>query len=265
MLDYYEFLKRKVAKAESYGFDISPDEANPILKPHQKASVVWAVKGGRRALFASYGLGKTLIQLEVLRIILERTGGMGLIVMPLGVRGEFMRDAKMIGIAPKFIRRTEEIQKQEGIYLTNYESVRDGKLDPRPFSVSSLDEAACLRSAGGSATFRACMATLAGDKKTMSERVIGEKVDYRFIATACPSPNSYEELLVYAAYLGVLDISQGKTRFFKRDSVHADRLTLYPHKADEFFLWLGTWSLWMERPSDICSNCCHKGVQPCRD
>src|SRR3546814_11819469 len=105
---------------------------------------------------------------------------MGLITIPLGVRQEFIRDAAMLGIKVKFVRRIEECDDPEGIYLTNYETVRDGKLDPRLFSVASLDEAACLRGFGGTKTFRAFMALFAADdRRDMSPRLRGQEVRCR--------------------------------------------------------------------------------------
>jgi len=251
MIDYVEFLKNKVAKAERFGFDISPDDVHPLLKPHQRASVVWAIQGGRRALFEAFGLGKTIMQLEIVRLTRERAGGMGLIVMPLGVRQEFMRDAEKLGIQVKFIRRIEEADDPEGIYLTNYETIRDGKMDPQDFAVASLDEASCLRGFGGTKTFREFMALFAGDRKTLNERTQSRGVQYRFVATATPSPNDYIELLAYSAYLGIMDVSAAKTRFFKRDSTKADHLTIHPHKVEEFWMWVSTWALFVQKPSDL--------------
>lgn len=248
---YLDFLKSKVVKAQTFGFDVSIDDVNPLLKPHQKASVVWAVRGGRRALFEAFGLGKTMMQLEIVRLCRERSGGMGLIVMPLGVRQEFMRDAAKLGIKTKFVRRIEEVESDDIIYLTNYETIRDGKMDPRHFSVASMDEASCLRGFGGTKTFREFMALLAGDRKTLNERSFCSGVQYRFVATATPSPNDYIELLAYAAYLGILDVGAAKTRFFKRDSTKADHLTLHPHKVEEFWLWVASWALFVQKPSDL--------------
>ena len=250
MREYTEFLKSKVKLAESHGFDIDLDEINPMLKPFQKDCVRWAVKMGRAALFESFGLGKSIQQLEVVRLILTRVGGMGLIVIPLGVRQEFIRDASMLGIQVKFIRRIEEAEG-DGIYLTNYETVRDGKLDPRLFSVASLDEASVLRGFGGTKTFREFMALFAGDRKTMDARILGEAVPYRYVATATPSPNEFIELLAYAAFLGVMDVGQAKTRFFKRNSEKADELTLHPHKEREFWLWVASWAIFVQKPSDL--------------
>ncbi|PWF25039.1 DNA methyltransferase [Corticimicrobacter populi] len=256
MKPYEDFLRAKVQMAKQIGFDITDADIHPILKPHQRQIVRWAVAGGRRAIFCAFGLGKTVIQLEAVRITRARAGGMGLIVIPLGVRQEFIRDASMLGIKIKFVRRIEECDDSEGIYLTNYETVRDGKLDPRLFSVASLDEAACLRGFGGTKTFREFMALFAGDdRRDMSQRIRGREVEYRFVATATPSPNEYIELLAYCAFLGVMDVSQAKTRFFKRNSEKADQLTLMPNREHEFWLWMASWALFVQKPSDLgCSD-----------
>ena len=248
---YLDFLRKKIKLADSFGFDVTDAEINQLLKPHQRDIVRWLVRMGRAACFAAFGLGKSVIQVETVRLTRERAGGMALIVIPLGVRQEFMRDAAMLGVKVKFIRRIEEADDPEGIYLTNYETVRDGKLDPRLFTVASLDEAACLRGFGGTKTFREFMALFAGDRKTFHARVAGDCVAYRFVATATPSPNDYIELLAYSAFLGVMDVGQAKTRFFKRNSEKADELTIHPHKEREFWLWVASWGLFVQRPSDL--------------
>ncbi|MEI9966027.1 MAG: hypothetical protein WDM92_16680 [Caulobacteraceae bacterium] len=107
------------------------------------------------------------------------------------------------------------------------------------FGFVSLDEAAVLRGMGGTKTFRAFMNSG------------WASVPYRFVATATPSPNDHIELLAYAAFLGVMDVGQAKTRFFKRDSAHADRLTVHPHKEQEFWLWVASWALFITKPSDL--------------
>jgi hypothetical protein len=264
--EYTEFLKSKVRLAEQTGFDIDDSEISPALKPHNRLMVKWLVTGGRRACFASFGLHKTVTQLETVRIILSKTGGRGLIICPLGVRQEFIRDAKNIlgwNVLPKFVRRIEECDAT-GIYLTNYETIRDGKMDPRLFNVASLDEASVLRGFGGSKTFREFMRLFTGDagpaldlKKELGESTNGlsrrgtDNVKYRFVATATPSPNDYIELLAYADFLGVMDVSQAKTRFFKRDSTKADKLTMHAHKEEEFWLWVASWALFVTKPSDL--------------
>lgn len=234
---YRQFLEAKVCVAEQRGFDVADAEINPILKPHQRAIVRWACAGGRRAIFAAFGLGKSIMQIEVLRLVLAQLGGgKALIVCPLGVRQEFKRDAAMLGQSVTFIRRADEIEGP-GIYLTNYESVRDGKLDPKLFDAVSLDEASVLRSFG-SKTYQTFLPLFDG-------------VRFKFVATATPSPNRYKELIHYAGFLGVMDTGQALTRFFQRDSTKANNLTLYPHKEHEFWLWLNTWAVFLQRPSDL--------------
>lgn len=237
MDSYSEFLKRKVPLASFDGYEIEDNEIHPLLKPHQRACVQWAVKGGNRALFESFGLGKSLQQIEIVRLTRKHAGGKALIVCPLGVRQEFRRDGEKVGVSFKFIRRPEEMEEGQDFYLTNYESVRDGRLDPRLFSVVSLDEASVLRSFGS---------------KTYQEFLpLFEGVKHKFVATATPSPNRYKELIHYAGFLGVMDTGQALTRFFQRDSTKANNLTLYPHKEKEFWLWLNSWAVFLQRPSDL--------------
>lgn len=238
-LDAYDrFLRRKVKVATRHGFAVQDDEVHPILLPHQRDAVRWACAGGRRALFEAFGLGKSVQQIEILRLCQKQAGGPVLIVLPLGVRQEFRRDAAMLGVETRFIRRDEEVDPEfEGIHLTNYESVRDGRLNPAQFTAASLDEASVLRSFG-SKTYQTFL-TLFDD------------VRYRFVATATPSPNRYKELIHYAGYLGIMDTGQALTRWFKRDSTKANNLTLYPHKEQEFWLWMASWALFLQKPSDL--------------
>ncbi len=123
------------------------------------------------------------------------------------------------------------------ILMTNYERVRDGDIDPHYFTATCLDEASVLRSYG-SKTFQTFMDLFKG-------------VPYKLVATATPSPNRYKELIHYAGYLEVMDTGQALTRFFQRDSTKANNLTLYPHKEDEFWLWMSSWALFISLPSDL--------------
>lgn len=239
-MNYIDFLKSKIEIAPESGFCVEDSEINPALKPHQRDAVKWAVKGGRRALFESFGLGKTVQELEFCRIATERIGGKALIVLPLGVKQEFTNDAvKLLKMAaPAYVRNMEEVRKAPGsILLTNYERVRDGDIDPKHFTATSLDEASVLRSFG-SKTYQTFLSLFKG-------------VPFKLVATATPSPNKYKELIHYAGYLEVMDTGQALTRFFQRDSTKANNLTLYPHKEDEFWLWVSTWALFITKPSDI--------------
>lgn len=236
-MDYQEFLEGKIKLSEMEGFEVDAEEVNPILKPHQREIVLWAVAGGKRAIFAAFGLGKSVMQIETLRLISSRIeNSRVLIVAPLGVRQEFRRDGKMLGVEIAFVRRDEDVGAP-GFYITNYESVRDGKLDPNQFDAVTLDEASVLRSFG-SKTYQTFL-------------TLFDRVKYKFVATATPSPNKYKELIHYAGYLGIMDTGQALTRFFQRDSTKANNLTLYPHKEAEFWLWLNSWAVFVQRPSDL--------------
>lgn len=239
-MTYKEFLTSKIEIAKDSGFEISDSEINPALKPHQRDAVRWALKGGRRALFESFGLGKTVQELEFCHQVVRRLGGKALIVCPLGVRQEFIRDAaEIMGYeAPVYVRTMEEGRDTEGkILLTNYERVRDGDIRPEFFMATTLDEASVLRSFG-SKTYQ-----------TFLEKFRG--VPYKLVATATPSPNRYKELIHYAGYLEVMDTGQALTRFFQRDSTKANNLTLYPNMEDEFWLWVSSWALFITKPSDL--------------
>jgi len=247
-LPYRDFLEAKRPVAAVSGIEIPLDAINPALKPHTRAIVQWAARGGRRAIFASFGLHKTSTQIELCRLLKARVGGEALIVLPLGVRQEFFRDAQLrfegdFAVSLKFIRSLADMARAqaeggEHIFLTNYETVRDGKLDPALFTIACLDEASVLRGFGGTKTFREFMRLF-------------DLVPYKFVATATPSPNEFIELLAYAAFLGVMDVGQAKTRFFKRNSEKADELTLHPHKEREFWLWVSSWALFVSKPSDL--------------
>lgn len=239
-VDYLDFLKTKIEIAPESGFDVDHEKINPALKPHQRDAVSWALKGGRRALFESFGLGKTIQELEFCRLAAERTGGKALIVLPLGVKQEFTRDAvELLGYEkPEYCRTMEEIREcSSQIILTNYERVRDGDIDPTYFAATSLDEASVLRSFG-SKTYQTFLDKFKG-------------VPYKLVATATPSPNRYKELIHYAGYLEIMDTGQALTRFFQRDSTKANNLTLYSNMEDEFWLWVSSWALFITKPSDL--------------
>lgn len=239
-MTYREFLESKIDLATDSGFVVDRLKINPALKPHQADAVAWALKGGRRALFEAFGLGKTVQEIEFCHLAAEHTGGRALIVLPLGVKQEFTRDAvELLGYEkPEYCRTMEEVKACDSqIVLTNYERVRDGDIDPAYFAATSLDEASVLRSFG-SKTYQTFL-----DKF--------KNVPYKLVATATPSPNKYKELIHYAGYLEVMDTGQALTRFFQRDSTKANNLTLYPNMEDEFWLWVSSWALFVTKPSDL--------------
>lgn len=239
-MTYKEFLERKIDIAPLSGIEIDPAEVNPVLKDHQRVSVLWALRGGRRSIFARFGLGKTVMQLEWCRILQKHEGGQTLIVMPLNVMPEFRADAvNLLGMEePPYCKTMAEVEASTApIILTNYERVRDGDIDPHRFTAVSLDEAATLRSFG-SKTYQSFMLKFKG-------------VKYKLTNTATPAPNRFKELIHYAGFLEVMDTGQALTRFFKRDSTKANNLTLYPGREREFWIWCASWGLFLQKPSDL--------------
>lgn len=241
MTSYEEFLTAKTAFVPSLGHDVDVD-LNPVLKLHQAAICRWAIAGGRRAIFADFGLGKTVMAIQISVSLIDAYGGSALIICPLGVRQEFIRDAKrFFGIDIEYVRTNDEhaarVAAGGKYFVTNYERVRDGALDPNRFTVVSLDEAATLRSYG-SKTFQTFL-------------TLFEQVRFKFVATATPSPNRYKELIHYAGFLGIMQTGECLTRWFQRDSEKAGNLQLHPGKEREFWLWLSSWAVFLTRPSDL--------------
>lgn len=238
MNSYQKLIESKIVLARDSGMKITDTDINPILFPHQRDIVKWAVMGGRRAIFASFGLGKTFMQLEMCRIIQKNKGGKTLVICPLGVKQEFTEDGKKLGIDIRYVRTDEEVENCPSPFMiTNYERVRDGNITAANFACVSLDEASILRGYG---------------TKTYQEFLtMFPDVEYRFVCTATPSPNRYKELIHYAGFLGVMDTGQALTRFFQRDSQKAGNLTLHPAREKEFWLWLSSWACFITKPSDL--------------
>jgi len=238
--DYQSFLKGKVIIAENFGIETENLKFTEKLFPHQKDIVDFCLKGGRRAIFASFGLGKTFMQLEIAKQLINHTGKPFLIVCPLGVSGEFKRDNRKLGTGydVTYITDTDNFENANiQIYLTNYERVRKGDINPELFCGVSFDEASILRNLQ--------------TETTQFVLSYFKKVPFRFVATATPTPNDFIEILNYADYLGVISRGHALTRFFQRDSTKAGQLKLYENKKKEFWQWVSTWAAFINTPADL--------------
>lgn len=237
---YTEFLKNKILISEDFGFDVKHEDLNEWLKPHCKDIVLWALKGGRRAIFASFGLHKTSMQLEIANQVIEKTGKPFIIVCPLAVVNEFRQDNDYMGGQNEitYITDSDTIENYKPqIFITNYERVRKGDIDPSKFGGCSFDEASILR-----------------NLKTETTNYVlhhFRKIKYRFVATATPTPNDYIEILNYAIFLGVASRGHLLTRFFKRNPTKAGDLKLNENKKKEFWQWVNTWAVFITKPSDL--------------
>jgi DNA modification methylase len=241
MTAYDKFLAAKVPRAELRGFEPADGELHASLMPHQREIARWALRGGQRAVFASFGLGKTRMHLQVAQSIIKRTGKKYLIVAPLGVRQEFTKvEGPAMGLTVTYCHNDAEIAGcASPLVITNYERVRDGDVtvSGETFAGAGLDEASVLRSFG-SKTYQTFL-------------TLFQKIQYRFVFTATPSPNRHKELIHYAGFLGVMDTGQALTRFFRRDSEKAGNLTLYPHMEERFWEWVATWAVFLQQPGDL--------------
>lgn len=238
--NYDEFLKNKVVIAEDFGFDVEETKINTLLYPHQRDIVQFCLRGGRRACFADFGMGKTFMQLEIAKQCIDKFNRPFLICCPLAVAGEFKRDNKKLGTGYDitYISDTDNIDNYSPqIFITNYERVRKGDIDPSKFCGVSFDEASILRN-------------LKTETTNYVLNFFG-KVPLRFVFTATPTPNDFIEILNYAVFLNVISRGHALTRFFQRDSTKAGHLTLYPNKEKEFWQWCATWGVFINKPSDL--------------
>lgn len=243
---YRTHLGNKIHIQSCEGIEPNAALIHPALRSrpfeHQGAIVEWALRGGKRLIAAQFGLGKTTMQSELMRQIHIATGGKTLIIGELNVKYQFQsEDGPRLGMDIIYVRNDEEVAACQSPFMyTNYERVRDGAISPdtlREFTAVTLDEASVLADYG-SKTFQTFC-------------TLFEHTQYKFAATATPARNKYKELLHYAHFLGVADSGQALTKYFKRNSTKANELTLMESMEQEFWLWISSWALFVERPSDL--------------
>jgi DNA modification methylase len=241
--DYQQFLESKIELAKTDSPLAREVRLHPSLFPHQRDAARWALSHERALIAASFGLGKSRVQIALAQALHELTGNPFLIICPLGVKHQFTEeDGPAMGTVWDYVRTDNELRActaRTPYLITNYERVRDGQIDPRRHKLAgvSLDEGNVLRSLG-SKTYQVFQEAFA-------------ETPYRFVCTATPSPNNYRELIYYAEFLGVMDKGQALTRFFKRNPDKAGDLTLMPQHEESFWLWISSWALFLNKPSDL--------------
>ncbi len=240
---YQQFLEAKIELAnegkDSIDWQIDDDK----LFGHQRDSVNWALNRGSALIAAKFGLGKTRIQIAIAKALQAHTGQPFLIVCPLGVKHQFVdEDGQVMGVKWEYARTDAEVEdalSRTSFLITNYERVRDGNITPAKhgFCGVSLDEGSVIRSLGSKThqVFKDAFAC----------------VKYRFVCTATPSPNEFRELIYFADFLGVMDKGQALTRWFRRNPDKAGDLTLMPQHEKDFWLWVASWALFLNKPSDL--------------
>lgn len=227
-MDYEQFLFSKALLNQPTGKTIDESEVHPILKPHQRVSVVWGLRRGRCAFFHDTGLGKTLSQLEWARLV----GGKGLIVAPPSVPRQTVAEARnKLGLEVHHTR--SGLDMSDGINITNYEMLhhfRDIQLD-----WVALDESSILKSLDGKT------------RKLVTE--LFANVPYRACFTATPAPNDITELARHAEFLGVMKEKEVLSAFFINDFTRSWRLKR--HATQAFYRWLASWAIAVRTPADL--------------
>lgn len=224
---YEEFLSRKVQDAPRIGRTVKVDEIADRLHDWQKEIVAWAVKTGRAAIWADTGLGKTLMQIEWARL----SGATSLIVAPLAVCTQTVREAQTVGIEARYVRDPQDMNGP-GVYVTNYEMV--GHFDALSFDAVVLDEASILKQSDG---------------KTRTKLIEHFKdVPMRLACTATPAPNDIEELTNQAEFLGRSTRVNMLAAYFVHDD---EGWRLKGHAHAPMFKWMTTWAIALRRPSDL--------------
>lgn len=239
MDNYIEFIKSKSKTARVSGFEVSVDAINPLLFDWQREVVKWALGVGKAALFEECGLGKTLQQLEWAKHVREHTGGNVLIISPLAVAHQTIREGSKLGLEVKYVRRQADITAMNGhgsgLYITNYDMLKE--FDGSQFSGVVLDESSILKNYTG--------------KTKQSILEMFEKTPYKLACTATPAPNDHLELGNHAQFLNIMESNEMIQRWFVNDSMQSGNYRLKKHGKDDFWQWVTSWAVCISKPSDV--------------
>lgn len=227
MASYAEFLAGKRRRHGTYGTDASADTVSSSLHDWQREGTAWAVRKGRAALWWSTGLGKTRAQLEWSRL----SGRRSLIVAPLAVCEQTVREAAAIGSEARYVR-DDGAAAGPGIWVTNYEMAE--RFDPAGLDAVALDEASILKQSDGKTRTRLI--------KHFS------LVRSRLACTATPAPNDMEELTNQAEFLGVMPRTEMLAAYFVHDQ---NGWRIKGHAAGPMYEWMTSWAMALRYPSDI--------------
>lgn len=229
---YRAFIAGRAPSSKMQGFE--PRPMNSRLKVHQETVERFALSRGKSAAFLDTGLGKSFIELEFARQCAEETRKPSLILTPLAVAGQMVREGEEFNIDARQIREQSEVGA--GVMVANYE--RLGRLNPSAFGAIVLDESSILKSFAGR-TRNALMEAFAG-------------CEYKLAATATPSPNDHTELGNHAEFLGVMRQQEMLSRWFINDTATASQeWRLKGHAADDFWRWVASWARCATLPSDL--------------
>ena len=230
--EYRRFIASRAGVARTYGFD--PKPINASAKAHQVTALEFALNAGKSAAFLDTGLGKSFIELEFARQCANETGKPSLILTPLAVAGQMIREGVKFGIDARQIKEQHEVGA--GVMVANYE--RLPRLDPASFGAIILDESSILKS-------------FAGRTRNMLMDAFKD-TPYKLAATATPSPNDHTELGNHAEFLGVMRQQEMLSKWFINDTSTASQdWRLKGHAVESFWSWVASWSRCATLPSDL--------------
>lgn len=239
MGSYQEFLASKRHSLGDHGFE--PDWFPSHAFDFQRHIIDKAVRKGRVGLFADTGLGKTMMQLSFAYNVVRKTNKAVLILTPLAVAFQFLKEAESIGIDD--IDHTKDGKFSKRIVVCNYERLHH--LNPDDFAAVLLDESSILKNFDGK----------------IRDQIVAfiKRVPYRLLSTATPSPNDFIELGNSSEALGYMGYMDMLTKFFRSNQNSVDsnnrnigeKFYLKPHAEKDFFAWVNQWSIMVKRPSDL--------------
>lgn len=229
-MEYADFIKRKIRKVKETGFEV--EELNKNLFPFQKFIVQKALKHGRYAIFADCGLGKTLMQLEWANQVVNYTNKPVLILAPLAVSGQTIKEGEKFGIE---VQRLKGDVFGHGIFITNYEQLENINCIDE-FAGVVLDESSILKNFTGAT------------KKLLID--VFETTHYKLCCTATPSPNDLNEIGNHSEFLNVLDAQDMRSKWFVRDE-GMNNYRLKGHAKKDFYAWISSWAVMLCKPEDI--------------
>jgi hypothetical protein len=225
--DYASFLAAKSLRVAANGPVLADSDVHPFLHRWQRDIVRWSVRIGCAALWETTGSGKTIQEVEWARL----SGARSLIIAPLAVCHQTVREALKVGVVAKYVRSDEEADGP-GIWVTNYEMA--SRFDPAKLDAVVLDESSVLKQADGKT-------------RTMLIRHFAS-VPRRLAASATPAPNDMEELTSQAEFLGVTTRAEMLAAYF----VHDDSgWRLKGHARRPMFRWMASWAVALSMPSDV--------------
>ena len=230
--DYGAFLQHKaIVDAPTGLVDLPP--LPDALFDFQRDITKWALRRGRAAVFAGTGLGKSLIELSWGQAVHQSTGRDVILLTPLAVAAQMVREAAKFGISAKQCRTQADVEP--GITVTNYEKL--GHFNIAHFGAAIFDESSIIKNSDG---------------KTRNILIKSfEQIPFRLAATATPAPNDFMELGNHAELLGVMRLPEMLSTFFVHDGGDTSHWRLKKHARTEFWRWMCSWSVMLRLPSDL--------------